>query len=155
MAVGRQVRGREQPVRRDERVQLAQPVEVDDLDRDADELAHRRPRTELVEPVLARREPDAAALVVVALEPAVELDRVAEQAHHVVARVELRAEPGRVPGRAARQLGLLEQHDVVPAELREVVREAAARDSASDDCDPRVLSHCGIILYTRPTRRAR
>ena len=36
--------------------------------------------------------------------------------HQVVARVELRAEAGRVPGRAARQLVLLEQHDVAPAE---------------------------------------
>src|SRR4051794_27741791 len=97
---------------------------------------------------MAGPEPHAAALVIVALERAIEVDRVAEQAHHVVARVELRAEPGGVPGRAARQLGLLDQDDVVPAELREVVGQAAARHAASDDRDPRLLTHGVIISYS-------
>src|SRR5207302_924452 len=69
----------------------------------------------------------------------VQLDRVAQQPHQVVARVELRAEARRMPRGATRQLRLLEEDDVVPAEFRQVIREAAAGDSASDDRDPGLL----------------
>ena len=37
--------------------------------------------------------------------------------------------------RAARQVGALEEHDVVPAELRQPVEDGAAADAAADDDD--------------------
>ena len=43
-----------------------------------------------------------------------------------------------MPGRAARRLVLLEEGDVGPADLREVVEDARARDAASDDGDLRL-----------------
>src|SRR5207249_1516778 len=141
-----------------QRVQLGEPLLIDDLDRDTDQLCHRRPLTELVEAIGARGQTDAPAGVVIhsltrlRLQPLIELDGVAEQAHEVVARVELRAEAGCVPGRAARQLVLLEEDDVVPAEPRQVVRKAAAADAATDDCDPRLLAHLWNHLGYQPRR---
>jgi hypothetical protein len=46
-----------------------------------------------------------------------------------------------VPGRAARQLVLLEQHDVLPPELAKVVEQAAAGYTAPDDRDPGICEH--------------
>jgi hypothetical protein len=44
-------------------------------------------------------------------------------------------EPGRVPRRAAGEPALLEQHDVLDAELGEVIGGRGARDAAADDDD--------------------
>src|SRR5690349_16689470 len=99
---------------------------------------------ELVDPVVRACEADAAAGVIAGVQPfgveaLVQLDRVAEEPHQVVARVELRAEAGGVPGGAARQLRLFEHDDAVPTALCEVIRETAAGNAASDDRDPDVL----------------
>ncbi len=75
------------------------------------------------------------------LDRPVELERVLQEAHEVVAPRELRAEPRCVPGRAARQLRLLQQDRVGPAELRQVVEHGQAADSASDDRDLRLGEH--------------
>ena len=126
-------------------MQLCQALGVDQLDRHAHELRHRRALAELLDPIARRGEAHAAAGVItdcpaaVGVELLVQLDRVPQQPHQVVARVELRAEARRMPRGAARQLRLLEEDDVVPAEFRQVIREAAAGDSASDDRDPGVL----------------
>ncbi len=139
--VGREVGGREDSLRIDERMELGEAVRADDLDRHARDLAHPLPVTELVEPVARRGQADAAAgmpvdrLPGLGLEPGVQLDAVAQQAHQVVARVELRAETGGVPGRPARQLVLLEQDHVAPAEPGQVVGQAAAGGAAPDDRD--------------------
>ncbi len=114
VAVRRQVRRGEDAARVEQRVQLSEPLRPDELERHADELRHRRPLSELLEPIVGRGQSDAPARVVVdrlprlRLEPLVELDRVAQQPHQVVARVELGAESGCVPGRAGCQLSLLE-----------------------------------------------
>jgi hypothetical protein len=42
---------------------------------------------------------------------------------------------GRVPGRARGQLRALDQHDVAPAGLRQVIEHARADDAPSDDHD--------------------
>ena len=139
--VRRQVGGRQDPRRVHQRVELGETLRADDLDRDAGDLAHRPPVTELVEPVGGRRQADAAAGVPVdrlarlGLEPRVQLDAGAQQPHQVIARVELRAETGGVPGRTARQLVLLEQDDVAPSQLRQVVGKAATGNAAADDRD--------------------
>ena len=45
--------------------------------------------------------------------------------------------PGRVERRAAGQLGAVDQHDVGPPELGQVVGDAGAADAAADDDDRR------------------
>ena len=50
-------------------------------------------------------------------------------------------QPGGMPGGAAGELALLEQHDVAPAELGEVVGDARADDAAADDDDFGVAVH--------------
>ena len=47
----------------------------------------------------------------------------------------------RMPGRAGGELVLLDQHDIRPTELREVVRETAAGHAAADDQDTRMRLH--------------
>ena len=139
--VRRQVRRREHVADLDQRVQLAGALRPDDLDRDVEKLGRGGAMAKLVDAIRRRRQPHAAALVVIGGERLVELDAVTEQAREVVARVELRAETGRVPGRAARQLVLLEQDDVLPSEPAKVVEQAAAGHAAPDDRDPGIREH--------------
>ncbi len=63
----------------------------------------------------------------------IQLDAVAPEAHHGRGRVELRHEPGGVVRRPARQVTLLDKHNIAHSRLREVVRAADAGDSAADD----------------------
>ena len=123
----------------------------DDLDRDAEQLGDRRRddgtrRRGPASSPAGRCRTGGSRRLAGPLERLVELDAVAQQAHQVVARVELRAEPGRVPGRAARQLVLLEQHDVLQPSASEVVEQAAAGDAAPDDRDPGFREHVWMIL---------
>jgi hypothetical protein len=48
-----------------------------------------------------------------------------------------------VPRRAGGQLAPLEEDDIGPAELRQVVQDAGADDAAADDHDLGVLLHGG------------
>ena len=103
----------------------------------------------------------------------VELDAEAPEAHHRRRRIELRHEPGGVVRRAARQLALLEQDDVLHTRLCEVVRTARARDAAPYDdrahagtgdacCSPtigwahaaRAVVIAAVIAPVSPTRRS-
>src|SRR5204862_910415 len=52
---------------------------------------------------------------------------------HAVRRAETADQPGGVPRGAAGQLVLFEQHNLLPAQLRKVVRDAATDDTAADD----------------------
>jgi hypothetical protein len=63
----------------------------------------------------------------------VQLDAVAAELHHRLRWVELGDEARGVVGRPARQLPLLDQHDVAHTRLGEVIRAADARDAASHD----------------------
>ena len=63
----------------------------------------------------------------------VELGGILGQPRHVLAAPELSDQPGRVPGRAAGQLPPLQQDDVRPPRLREMIGDGAARDAAPDD----------------------
>ncbi len=147
-AVGRQVRGSEQPVRVEQRKQLGRALRRDDLERDADLVGDALDVTELVDSIGRGREAQGAGLVVGDVERAVELDAASQQGAEVVAPGVLRAQTGRVPGRAGRELVLLEQHDVRLAEARQVVGEAAAADPAADDRDPGLGEH-GLRLANR------
>src|SRR5436189_1308860 len=64
------------------------------------------------------------------LEPRVELGAVADEPGHRARAAQTADEPGGVPRGAARELLALEQDDVAPPELDEVVGDAAAGDAA-------------------------
>ena len=65
----------------------------------------------------------------------VQLDGVLLELGDVRVAVEGVHAAGRVPGRARRQLAPLEEHDVGPARLRQVVQHAGADHPATDDDD--------------------
>jgi hypothetical protein len=52
---------------------------------------------------------------------------------------------GGVPGRSAGQLSLVQQQDVRPAPLGEVIGDAAAGDAAADDDDPSLVGQIGQL----------
>ena len=88
---------------------------------------------------------DRAVLAGLLLDLLVELDRVLLEPGDVRVAVERVHPAGRVPGRAGRQLAPLEEHDVGPAGLREVVEHAGA-DHAPTDHD-----HLGGRLHRAPS----
>ena len=100
-------------------------------------LGHAQP----VEPlaVVGQHQPagqvDRAVLPGAGLDRAVQLDRVLLQLGDVGVAVEGVHAAGRVPRRAGRQLLALDEHDVGPAGLGEVVQHRRADDAASDDDD--------------------
>ena len=147
-AVGRQVRDGEQPVRVEQRKQLGRALRRDDLERDADLIGDAFDVTELIDSIGRGREAQGAGLVVGDVERAVELDAASQQGAEVVAPGVLRAQTGRVPGGAGRELVLLEQHDVRLPEAGQVVGEAATGDAAADDRDPGLGEH-GLRLANR------
>src|SRR5689334_13455308 len=65
----------------------------------------------------------------------VQLGAVLVDLRHGIGRAQAPDESRRVPGGAAGQLVLLQQQDVLPAQLGEVIGDAAADDTAADDND--------------------
>ena len=85
---------------------------------------------QLLQLVLARREAKAADRIEDA-DLLVKLDAVLAKTHHRRRGVELCHKPCRMTGRPAGQLILLQQHDVAPSRLREVIRHAGAGDATA------------------------
>ena len=69
------------------------------------------------------------------LERPVEVLRVLRELGLGLGVAQRRQQSGGVPGRPAGELLALEQHDVAPAELGEVIGDRAADDAAADDDD--------------------
>ena len=92
-------------------------------------------------------------------ERAVELDGVHHHPGQAERAAELADEPGRVERRAARQVGALDEHDVVPAESGEPVEDGAAADAAADHDRTRTIPHaqslCGATVPKGKVRRGR
>ncbi len=78
---------------------------------------------------------DRAVLARTGLDRAVQLDRVLLQLGHVGIAVERVHPARRVPRRPGGELLALDQHDVVPPRLREVVEHRGADDATADDDD--------------------
>ena len=76
------------------------------------------------------------------LQLAVELSRILNEACSTLIRPQLAHQPGGVPGGAAGQLALLEQDQVGPAELGQVVGHAGPDDAAADDDGARLGWKC-------------
>src|SRR5205823_5466884 len=139
VAVGREVGGAEDAVGRERREEALRLLRGDELEREAERLRPAGLAGELLHPLLRRREPERPDLAPAGLEAdlvaelAVELDR----AHHHLRQAErapkLADEACRVEGRAARQVGALDEEDVAPPEPRQPVEDRAAADAAADD----------------------
>ena len=142
-------RGGEHAVGAHRREELLRLLRADDLHRQAERLRPRRLAADLLEPRLRRREPQPAELVparVVAgqlLQLGVEPDGVLHHPRQRDRRAQLADEAGAVPGRAVRELVLLDEQRVRPPELREVVEDRAAHDAAPDHDRPRALRNHG------------
>ena len=147
-------RRRDDAVGRHRREELLRLLRRHDLHRQAERLRPRRLAAQLLVPRLRRREPQAAELVpagIVArqlLQLGVEPDRVLHHPRQRERRAELADEPGAVPGRAVRELVLLDEERVRPALLREVVEDGAADDAAADHDRPRALRNHAREYFT-------
>ena len=138
VAVARQERGAVHALGRHQRKALHRLGGGDDLERESERLGPAGLALDLLQPLGRRGEADAAELVppgslpVSRREGRVELDRVHHHPRQRHGRPQLADETGRVPGRAVGQVELLDQHDILEAELREVVGDAAATHAAAD-----------------------
>ena len=72
---------------------------------------------------------------------------------HAIGRAKTANQTGGVPGGTAGQLVLLEQHDILPAQFGEVIRNAAANNAAPNDDDlgffGKIGIHYGTGVYVR------
>ena len=147
-------RRRDDAVGRHRREELLRLLRRHDLHRQAERLRPRRLAPQLLVPRLRRREPEAAELVpagIVAgqlLQLGVEPDRVLHHPRQRDRRAQLADEAGAVPGRAVRQLVLLDEERVRPALLREVVEDGAADHAAADHDRPRALRNHAAEYFT-------
>ncbi len=98
-------------------------------------------------PLWRRRQADAAghvhadALAALLLDLLIEADGIALQCGDIRIIVECVESRRRVPGGSCRQLRALDQGNVGPAELAEVIEDAGPDDAAADDDDPIVRFH--------------
>ncbi len=110
---------------------------------DPEAARHRAAPAHLVRLVVGHREldgtavDDAGRLARFGLEPAVEVLRVLRELGLRLRVAQRRQQARGVPGRATGQLLAFEQHDILPAELGEVVGDGTADDTAADDHDLR------------------
>src|SRR4030095_7028573 len=75
------------------------------------------------------------------LEPLVESGAVAHEAGEIRGGPELAHQPRGMPGGAAGEAPLLQQHDVTPTETGEMVGDGGADDAAADDDGARGFDH--------------
>src|SRR5262245_21424412 len=128
----------------DQRVPLRDLGRREYLELHAEAVSDGRHALDFVEPVSGSRHRQAAAtfetsrLPRLLLELCVQLCTVAIEFRQRCARTQLHHETGGVPGRAARERAALEQHNIGPAEFRQVIRDARADDPAADDHDARM-----------------
>ena len=125
----------------------------DELGLEPDAGGSARGPAQVEQALLARRDAHAADALEDA-ELAVHLDAVAPEAHHRRRRVELGHEPRGVVGRPARQLSLLEQHDLAPPGLGEVVARRCTPRSRPRSRPPWLAPYRGSSLACRWARRS-
>ena len=81
------------------------------------------------------------------LQPDVKIGGILGQPRHVLACPQLPDQPRRMPGRAAGQPPALQQHDVAPAELGQMIGDRTAGDPAPDDDDTRVARNLHLLPF--------
>ena len=135
VAVGGKPGGAEHAVGGHQREEPLRLLRRDQVERQPERLRPARLPAQLLHALLARREPDPAALDPAArvAELPVELDRVHHHLGEVHRAAQLAHEAGGVEGGARRELVAVHEHHVVPAELGQVVGDRRAAHAAPDD----------------------
>ena len=142
--------GAEDAVRLAERPDLLHLLRRQHVDVDADRARDAGIVHELVPAVLGAGEADVGAdgeadvLAGLRLQRLVEGDRVFVDLADRVAHVEERQQPRRMPGRAGGQLLALDQDDIRPALLGQMVERRDADDASTDNNDPRLRFHAPV-----------
>ncbi len=127
-----------------QRIDLSRFAGRDEFEVDAEAFGARHLALQQLQPLRCPCDVETAALLPSGRKPGfllkrrVELDTVAAHPRRVARRAKLADQARGVPGRAAGQLALLEQHDVAAAELGQVIGDRRAGDAAADDHDPRL-----------------
>src|SRR5690348_12145713 len=85
-------------------------------------------------------------------EAGIELRAMALELDDVPACREVRTITGGMPGRTRGEFVALHQQAIAPAQLRQVIKRAAACSTAADDYDPRTIGH-SALNPVRPVRR--
>ena len=146
-AVGRQPDRAEHAIERHQREAILGLLRRDELERQPERLRPARLALELLVALLRGGEPQRADLVPrhvdagLGGEPPIQLGAVHHHPGQGRARSKLADEAGRVECRAGCQLRPIDEDDVLPAELGQVVRDRRPADAATDDHCPRVLDH--------------
>ena len=139
LAVERQVHGADHAVGVEMRIHLLDLGWRDLAHVNVEGARHRRLAVELVLALLGQCHRDRADLAHAGgntglfLKSDVEVGRIFRQPRHVLRAAQLADQAGGMPGRARRQLLALQQHDVGPAELCQVIGDRAAGYAAADD----------------------
>ena len=147
VAVGRQVRGAEDAIRGHRGEEPLSLRGRDQLEREAERLRPAGLAGDLLHALLGGREAERANLLPARLEPDLVLERPVQldRAHHHLRQreraPELTDEAGRVKRRAARQVGPLDEDDVVPPEPGEPVEDRRAAHTPADHDRSRPLAH--------------
>ena len=129
----------------DQRPHLGELVHVDLAGLDADSGPHRRAAQDLLPTLGIRRDrdrarrPEAGGLARLVLQRFEQAHRVRGELGEAVRRLELRRQPGCMPGGAGGELVLLEQQHVADAATHEVVGDGTADDASADN------DHCGSV----------
>ena len=158
-AVGRQPDGAEDAVGRHQREAVLRLLRRDEVERQTERLGPARLASELLEPLRRRRQPERADLVPRRIrarlggQPPVQLGAVHHHPGEGHGAPELADQSSRVEGRSGGQLGAVDEDDVGPAALREVVGDARPADPAADDDGPRVF-HSRRVAAALSSRRA-
>ena len=119
----------------------------DELEGQAERLSPAGLAGQLLHPLDGRGQAERADLVPAGIvpglggQPAVEVGAVHHHPGQRDAAAELADQPGGVERRARGQLVPLHEHDVVPAEQRQVVRDAGAAHAATDDHRTGLVTH--------------
>ena len=137
-AIAGQPQGADQIVRAHERPPASRLGRRDDLHVHVEAARHRGQALELVHALGVPRQaqaagtPEAGGLACFGLEPLVEIAAVPGQPREVLGGAQLTDEARGVPRGAAGDVATLQQEHVAPAELREVIGDAAAGDTTAD-----------------------
>src|SRR5271168_4853784 len=142
----------------DERIHPRRFIDRDDLEIHTEVPAARTRHLQPVQPFLRARQIEAARHMHAArnagdrLDLFVEIDRVLLQLGDVGIAVERVHAARGMPRRARSQFRALEQHDVLPAALREVIGDAGADDAPANDGDPCMRLHDDSLRCERARR---
>ena len=123
-----------------QRMEFGDAVPVDDFKRVAGELGKARDMAELVHAVRVARDAHRAGAVEAAALAGLLRQDVAVEPHRCGAQFldgrvvgEMGAQARRMPGGTVGEVILLDQHDIAPARLGEVIEQRAAHGAATDD----------------------